>query len=569
MIPSSFTVSNLLREKSSGSGVYVGLQASSIRLSSELISNSKIDSIDFIDMNGSVYNVKFSDLAGYSKSDGSMLITSGCWKRKIPNLKNVKINFKEFNGNVTNALDKAFVEINGIPNSTGEYRFDGTFTTDYNSYKGLSGVKEDVATGTAILVIKRIEPTIEASANYKADKSTSASNPLNVPNKSSKIDPTNPTYYQFKIGNDSESSAQNVNLVFDLLSVGDVSKDPTSPKLKGFDTEKFVIKSGYDKAMEIDKIEFFDYDQDPGKDTAKWTIKARDLTKYINSNGDIVIDQDKFPSGMQRVKVIKVVASTFNKLVKNDDRVVAEIYGNTDSYSKYNKNNRLEASLLFKPIGPLYNDEDARENSAAFSVDAGQLTIDNDVYQKNVTSEIVGKSSNMDGNEKTLGIPYSRDFTYRVASWNKGISVLDDVKTEIALPSYDKDKGGFHTTSVVVYEDLLQQYQSFKGKNTFDSIVFTYKTALSTLVKQETKMTYDTDNHQLICGDKKYTVKDGKFTLPIEDITSGNQIESITLYGKNFVINKDKEIEPYIEINGWSDADIDQKIFLLQQRHTI
>lgn len=562
MITSSFTVSNLLREKSSGSGVYVGLQASSIRLSSELISNSKIDSIDFIDMNGSVYNVKFSDLAGYSKSDGSMLITSGCWKRKIPNLKNVKINFKEFNGNVTNALDKAFVEINGIPNSTGEYRFDGTFTTDYNSYKGLSGVKEDVVTGTAILVIKRIEPTIEASANYKADKSTSASNPLNVPNKSSKIDPTNPTYYQFKIGNDSESSAQNVNLVFDLLSVGDVSKDPTSPKLKGFDTEKFVIKSGYDKAMEIDKIEFFDYDQDPDKDTAKWTIKASDLTKYINSNGDIVIDQDKFPSGMQRVKVIKVVASTFNKLVKNDDRVVAEIYGNTDSYSKYNKNNRLEASLLFKPIGPLYNDEDARENSAAFSVDAGQLTIDNDVYQKNVTSEIVGKSSNMDGNEKTLGIPYSRDFTYRVASWNKGISVLDDVKTEIALPSYDKDKGGFHTTSVVVYEDLLQQYQSFKGKNTFDSIVFTYKTALSTLVKQETKMTYDTDNHQLICGDKKYTVKDGKFTLPIEDITSGSQIESITLYGKNFVINKDKEIEPYIEINGWSDADIDQKNIL-------
>ena len=73
------------------------------------------------------------------------------------------------------------------------------------------------------------------------------------------------------------------------------------------------------------------------------------------------------------------------ELVKNDDRVVAEIYGNTDSYSKYNKNNRLEASLLFKPIGPLYNDEDARENSAAFSVDAGQLTIDNDVYQKNVT----------------------------------------------------------------------------------------------------------------------------------------------------------------------------------------
>lgn len=59
--------------------------------------------------------------------------------------------------------------------------------------------------------------------------------------------------------------------------------------------------------------------------------------------------------------------------------------------------------------------------------------------------------------------------------------------------------------------------------------MFTYKTALSTLVKQETKMTYDTDNHQLICGEKKYTVKDGKFTLPIEDITSGGH-KSLLLF---------------------------------------
>ena len=61
----------------------------------------------------------------------------------------------------------------------------------------------------------------------------------------------------------------------------------------------------------------------------------------------------------------------------------------------------------------------------------------------------------MDGNEKTLGIPYSRDFTYRVTSWNDGKSVLDDVKTEITLPPYDSDNGGYHTKSVVIYENLL------------------------------------------------------------------------------------------------------------------
>lgn len=554
MIPAEFTVSNLLQEKSKG--VYAGLEASSVYLSSELVSNSKIDSIDFTDMNGTVYNVKFSSLDGYKGSDGSILIPKKCWKDNISNLKDVKINFEEFLGNIINDKEKVYIEVNGTPNSTGEYRIGGTFTTNYNSYEGLSGVQEDVANTTAILVVKRIEPTIEASANYKGNQSTNVSNPLTVPNKSSKVDPTNPTYYQFKIGNDSESSAQNVNLVFDLLSVGNASKDNANPKLKGFDTEKFVIKKGYDKAMDIEKIEFFDYDQDPDNDNAKWVIKAADLTTYINSDGDIVIDQSKFPSDMKRVKVVKVIVSTFNKLIQNDDRSVVEIYGNTDSYSKYNKNNRLEANLLFKPIGPLYNDEDTREKSAAFNVNAGKLTVDNDVYQKNVTSEIVGKSSNTDGNEKTLGIPYSRDFTYRVSLWNKEESVLDDVKTKIEIPSYDKDNGGFHTTSVVIYEDLLKQYQSFNNKNTFKSVVFNYKTALSTLIKQEIEMTYDADNHQLIYGDKKYTAENGKFKLSIDDVAKGNQLESITLTGKNFVINKDADVKPYIEINGWSDAEI-------------
>lgn len=547
MIPSEFEISGLLTKNSNGA--YAGLEASSVYLSPDLITNSKIDSIDFIGIDGTVYNVEYDTIAHYKQDDGSIKITKGCWSNKIASLGSIKINFEEFNGNVKNDKSGAYVEVNGTPNATGEYQFDGEFTTKYGSYKGLAGVKEDVVKDKAILVVKRIEPTIEATANYKGTQGEV----VTAPNKSSKIDPDNPTYYQFKIGNNSESSAQNVHLIFDLLSVGNVSKDALNKKIKGFDTEKLVIKDGYTKAMDIEKIEFYEYDQNPDTDTAKWTIKKSELTNY-NDNGDIVIDH--FPSGMKRIKVVKIIASTFNKLVKDDDRAVVEIYGNTDSYNLYNDNKKLEANLTFKPVGKLYSDEDTREKSAAFSVAAGRLDVENDLYQENVTSASVPNSSNTDQDEKTLGVPYSRDFTYRVASWNTGISVLDDVETKIDVPTLADDQSGFHATSVTIYEDLLKQYKNFK------SIEFEQKTPLLTslLLHPSVKMTYDADNHQIINGDIKYNVSNGKFDIPIKDITNDKQYElqTIILKGENFVINKDKkgEIEPYVEIGGWSDSEI-------------
>lgn len=158
---------------------------------------------------------------------------------------------------------------------------------------------------------------------------------------------------------------------------------------------------------------------------------------------------------------------------------MVKIYGNTDAYNNYYKDKRLEASLFFEPIGEFYNKEDTLKESAAFSVESRYLDIHNDVYQENVTSEKIDDKTNTDKGKQTLGIPYSRDFTYRVTSWNDGKSVLDDVKTEITLPPYDSDNGGYHTKSVVIYENLLQQYKNFNGDNTFVKVVFTAKISIS------------------------------------------------------------------------------------------
>ena len=57
-------------------------------------------------------------------------------------------------------------------------------------------------------------------------------------------------------------------------------------------------------------------------------------------------------------------------------------------------------------------------------------------------------------------MPYARDFTYRVELWNRSLSILDDVDTLIELPQIND--GGFHPTSIVIYEDLLKQYGVFE-----------------------------------------------------------------------------------------------------------
>ncbi|MFQ8707272.1 MAG: hypothetical protein ACLR9T_14550, partial [Thomasclavelia sp.] len=409
---------------------------------------------------------------------------------------------------------------------------------------------EDVKTTEAILEVQRIKPKIEASANWYGQSSTNINSPLIVPNKNSTLNPTDPTYYQFKIGNESESAALNVHLTLDLLSVKNVDLSGQT-LIKGFNTEKIVIKSGYDKAMTIDHIEFFDYDA-PTNGTPTFQIGQDELANYIDSHGDIVIESSAFSSVMTRLKTVRIVTEKFEKLIVNNDSVIINVYGDSDSYNSYYQDKRLEASLLFEPVGPLYNDDDKKQESAAFSVQSGQLTISNDIYQRDVQSGYITKNTNTDQNEKTLGVPYARDFTYRVELWNRSLSILDDVDTLIELPQIND--GGFHPTSIVIYEDLLKQY------GVFEKMTFIQKqTPIQSLFGDDSNitMTYNPMNHTIGNSEKTYQLdSQGCFVIPIEDIAGDQSLESIMLTGQKFVINDGLDIKPFLEINGWADSPI-------------
>lgn len=128
--PGEFNVTGLLTSKK---GAYAGLEASSIYFSPMLVSKSKIDSILLENVNGTQLKITKDVIDQYKKQDGSISIPKSVWEDTIPNLCNVKVSFEEFSANVPDTQKDCYIEINGMPNSTGTYNYLGNFTTKYNS----------------------------------------------------------------------------------------------------------------------------------------------------------------------------------------------------------------------------------------------------------------------------------------------------------------------------------------------------------------------------------------------------------------------------------------------------
>ncbi len=581
ILPGVFSLDTLL-VKNTASNVWEGLLADTVKFSSDLLAKSKIQKVIFTYTDGTKCSITWPILlldSDYNNGVISKKLWEDLWRTAkakpstavAPDLTGIEIEFEEFDGGVSLAAGSgAYIEIQGIPNAVKKLVFEGSFSTLYNEHPAVSAlgtVTEDVMVGKAILDVREVIPTVEATANWKAQKSTLVTNPLVVPHDVSNLHPADPVYYEFKVGNNSLAEADTVHLTLDLLSVQDI--DSTANEIiKGFDTEKIVIKSGYDAAMTIDHIELYDesVDMTAATVTPSVTISNADLATYTDpATGDLVIDLSKFSTEVNILKTARIVCSSFSNEIKGDDRAVLQVYGNTDGYNDYYADKRLQANLTFEPIGMVFGTANVEVGKAAFSVEAPALTIYNDIYQLNVTSGSVSSTTNTDKNEKTLGVPYARDFTYRVELKNDTISLIDDVSAVIDLPDFRyKDgafDGGFHPTSVIIYKDLLDQYSAFEKIEFVTS--GTASTSLWDLFASgdDPTVTYDASAQTISYNGDSYTLIDGKyFEIPIKDILSGDQVlEQIIVTGKDFSISTGKTISPYLEINGWSDSPIESK----------
>ena len=140
----------------------------------------------------------------------------------------------------------------------------------------------------------------------------------------------------------------------------------------------------------------------------------------------------------------------FNSLVvadsdpEVDSALHVQMYGNVDWYDN------LTVTTSFIPKEKIYTDSDIVKGNATFHVDRPTQLIHSHILYDDVSETSAGIIANKDGNRMQLGVPYDRDFTFRNELLNTSVSVLDDVDTTFTL-SLDQTKGGFHTTSCLLY----------------------------------------------------------------------------------------------------------------------
>ena len=262
MYPGVLTVGPLLTVNKDGS--VTGLIVNELRFSEELVNHSEVSSVTLTDEKGTKLTVPKEALT--VNQDGEILLPEKVWKaldedQKFGTLNAVRVDFKEFDGQVA-LTDQAFLDLRGTPNKVGKYTAGATWTTSYQ----LQDIEEDVVTGTAKLTVLEIKPVVTGTANY-GDQSA---NLLTVPNKAD-------GFYEFVVENQSRSAAGKTEVTFDIRSVGNKSGDSAQPQVQGFATDRLVIGEHYQRSGIINRVELYDWDQNPDTDQPKQAFTLAQL----------------------------------------------------------------------------------------------------------------------------------------------------------------------------------------------------------------------------------------------------------------------------------------------------
>ena len=549
IIPAVFESGNLLKNVN---GKYYGLIADSILFSKELLAVSEIDYVVITDTTGKTVKILSNKLT--VDGEGKIVIPSSQWSG-LKNVDKVQVNFKKFNANI-NLSDDIYMMINGKPNLVGDLTVTGSFETKYNNPSADSKATDD---GT--LRIEAINPQLtgkshDASGNYSSINTHVTANParLGVPNKEAN------TGYIFEVSNASNSPAGETNLSIDLSSsVGDKNICTTSffdsifrgggacpQNVKGFDVSDLYLSSNHDQIGAIERIEFYDWNQNPTKDTPAVSINLADIT--VLADGRLFIGQDQLAS-MERIMEIKVIFSDFygqtNKT--NPDKLTIEVDGTTDWFDN------LDAVLTFEPQNPTMSDQ-IKSVTAGLSVKRPSLMVHTNIkYYENTLETTHSNTSNSDGNLTRLGIPYDRNFRYRVSIENTEISVIDDADLIMTLPVNDKggDEAhtGFHTTQVLVNKAFFDQYNKVKSITLSDrdsmnnGIEFIYDEATTTFIAA---------NGQTLSFNA-----DGDLNISQDDLTNNGiaYLGKVIINGKNVKLKDIDTADAWIDFYGYSDSN--------------
>ncbi|MDE6110970.1 MAG: hypothetical protein K2F65_03525, partial [Eubacterium sp.] len=551
-----------------GSGTFVDVSGSDVEkfitekiiLSEKLVDDvSDINCILLYTTNNpsSPITVHVSDFT--KDANGNYVLTKeDGWASSGGELLRFEIKFNSFKEETALSND-IYVMADGYTNVVKDVTVRATFNTDYAS--GNTNVYED-----AKMTVSSIDPVLTGKSF--CDDRNLASDPLN---RATSTAPQTNIYgigitnngvaqntvanqdevrYEFYIENGATPAAGKGNLKIDLTenssspskNVGNKGT-AADPATKGFQAKTLTI-SGYDNLCDITEIKLYNYGSDP-TGTPDVSIPITDIDISGNT---FTIDITAYPEIDYLAYAIVEFDDFYGSVTSDNGKLTVKVEGTADWYEY------LDAKLTFTPYNKTMQDKTVSVVDRVY-IQRPTASLQVDVKYHDLASKALSNSSNRDGNQLTLGVPYDRDFRYEIKVGNDYISKLEDFDLTITLPVNNNASGaeantGFHTTGFEVKANLIAQYEDLKSFTFYDvddptnGVKFIFDKANGKFVSED--------------GTKEYSVVNANGDIYVDENTIYNEwgihnLSKVVINGTNFnaLSNKEPNI---INIYGFSDS---------------
>lgn len=539
MIPGLMKSGNLLVSTgadSDGTKRY-GFITDTLTLSKKLVEISQIHSVTLYMNDGTSSILTLDDFT--VDANGNYVLNKDSWSGTLSHF---EVQFDEFDVHTTITND-VYIQVEGSPNIVEQLRVTGSFETQYDDTTVNRKSTETGTLNVGTIWLELSGYSFSEDDNTKSGTNTASNrngaqsvvNSLTVANKKEN------TGYDFTIVNNSVAPVGDAEVKIELPSVG---KKPTiGTVVKGFNTKEIKI-SNYVDITKIEEVKLYDYDQSV-TDTPAKVISLADLKKDGDS---LIIDEDML-KGLERLKTIVIVCKDYagQEDLSNLKKMNIRITGVSDWFED------LDAKLTITP-SHISMKSRAIGLIDRLHVDKPRLDVHANLsYYNNTPEKSTATNANTDGNEMHLAIPYDRDFKYRVSVENKTISVLDDVDLIIDVPVNNKNAAngeantGFHTTKVVINENLLKQFKELDYITFYDIDV----------PGAGTRFNYDKDTNKLVTVDgKELTIVDGKIEISEKTLNEWgiNHLGKVIVSGQKVILKDATTDNAWIDFYGFSDS---------------
>ncbi len=549
-----------IHKASFNTGNFIGngfeFQANEVIISKGLIESGGIENIVFQGKSSGdnftlAKSVIYDILAGNyatenigKDANGNLVIKSPTWSG-VGKLYNISVDFsymKEAELNENN-----YILVEGKTSLLGDVTPTGTYQSDYED-PAYEIIKTDSATlDTNDINIMLAGQSRDAGIFSNKNTTSTIEYQLTVPNKDSD------TGYRFELKNDSEAGAGPSDLTFELSSVGAKNNAGLLDEkiIKGFKTDAIVISDNHAKVGAIREIEFFDWDQDIENDTPALVLTAEQIG--VTSNTQVTVASDLWKDEIEYLKGFNIVVEDIAGEVLPEDRqtLTVDINGNSNWYDN------LDAEMTFTPHSTALISKKASV-PARLQVSRPSLEVQTNIAYPPISETNETKAGNLDGNQTTLGIPYDRDFKYRVNVKNSNISKLDDIDL-IVTPPIKEESGtytGFHATEILVSQAIIADIADKGSINITlydvtdmdgDGVQLDYNEASDTFEKDGVTISLVTDPEDNT--KKSYKITD----VNLEDL-GVDDLGKLLVHGENADYRNADPDEFYVDFYGYLDS---------------